>query len=127
VVKYFGKRHQTNSDEVKLRSYCSLFEEILDSSNGQKVYLFVVLGTELQTLNPPIVEHVRRFSYANQARLAQILNEGKDSGEFSCGDIQETAAMIFALLKGAFLLARLHGGAATYQAIIEQQLMQLIK
>ncbi len=67
------------------------------------------------------------FYRNNEARLVQILNQGKESGEFSfVGDIQAMATLIFSLLEGGFLVARAHGGASQYRAIVEQ-LIQLVK
>ncbi|WP_337886149.1 TetR/AcrR family transcriptional regulator [Fischerella thermalis] len=118
---------QSDSAEVKLRRYCSLFEATLCSGNGDKVCLYGMVGAELATLKHPLVDRVTAFYRNNEARLVQILNQGKESGEFSfVGDIQAMATLIFSLLEGGFLVARAHGGASQYRAIIEQ-LIQLVK
>lgn len=118
---------QSDSAEVKLRSYCSLFEATLCSGNGDKACLYGMVGAELATLKHPLVERVTAFYRNNGARLVQILNQGKESGEFSfVGDIQAMATLIFSLLEGGFLVARAHGGASQYRAIVEQ-LIQLVK
>lgn len=118
---------QPDSAEVKLRRYCSLFEATLGSGDGDKACLYGMVGAELATLKHPLVERVTAFYRDNEARLVQILNQGKESGEFSfAGDTQAMATLIFSLLEGGFLVARAHGGATQYRAIVEQ-LMRLVK
>ena len=118
---------QSDSAEVKLRRYCSLFEATLSSGNGDKACLYGMVGAELATLKHPLVERVTLFYRDNEARLDKILSLGKESGEFSfVGDIEAMATLIFSLLEGGFLVARADGGAAQYRAIVEQ-LMQLVK
>lgn len=118
---------QPDSAEVKLRRYCSLFEATLSSGDGDKACLYGMVGAELATLKHPLVERVTAFYRDNEARLVQILNQGRESGEFSfAGDIQTMATLIFSLLEGGFLVARAHGGATQYRAIVEQ-LMRLVK
>jgi TetR/AcrR family transcriptional repressor of nem operon len=86
-----------------------------------------MVGAELATLKHPLVERVTSFYRDNEARLVKILSQGKESGEFRfVGDIQAMATLIFSLLEGGFLVARAHGGAAQYRAIVAQ-LMQLVK
>lgn len=118
---------QSDSAEVKLRRYCSLFEATLSSGDGDKACLYGMVGAELATLKHPLVERVTTFYLNNEARLIQILKQGKASGEFRfAGEIQAMAMLIFSLLEGGFLIARAHGGAAQYRAIVEQ-LIQVVK
>jgi TetR/AcrR family transcriptional repressor of nem operon len=118
---------QSDSAEVKLRRYCSLFEATLSSGNGDKACLYGMVGAELATLKHPLVERVTLFYRDNEARLVKILSQGKESGEFSfVGDIQPMATLIFSLLEGGFFVARADGGATQYRAIVEQ-LMRLVK
>jgi TetR/AcrR family transcriptional regulator, transcriptional repressor for nem operon len=118
---------QSDSAEVKLRRYCSLFEATLSSGNGDKACLYGMVGAELATLKHPLAERVTLFYRDNEARLVKILSQGKESGEFSFGgDILAMATLIFSLLEGGFLVARAHGGATQYRVIVEQ-LMRLVK
>jgi TetR/AcrR family transcriptional regulator, transcriptional repressor for nem operon len=118
---------QSESAEVKLRRYCSLFEATLNSGDGDKVCLCGMVGAELATLKHPLVERVTAFYRNNEVRLVALLTQGKESGEFRfAGEIPAMATLIFSLLEGGFLVARAHGGSAQYRAIVEQ-LMQLIK
>jgi TetR/AcrR family transcriptional regulator, transcriptional repressor for nem operon len=118
---------QSDSAEVKLRRYCSLFEATLSSGGGDKACLCGMVGAELATLKHPLVERVTAFYRNNEVRLVSILTQGKESGEFVfAGEIPAMATLIFSLLEGGFLVARAHGGSAQYRAIVEQ-LMQLVK
>ena len=118
---------QPDLAEVKLRRYCSLFEATLSSGNGDKACLYGMVGAELATLKHPLVERVTAFYRDNESRLIKILDQGRESGEFSFfGEIPAMATLIFSLLEGGFLIARANGGTAQYRAIIEQ-LMQLVK
>jgi TetR/AcrR family transcriptional regulator, transcriptional repressor for nem operon len=118
---------QPDSAEIKLWRYCSLFEATLNSGNGDKACLYGMVGAELATLKHPLVNRVTTFYRDNEARLVQILNQGRDSKEFNfAGDIHAMAMLIFALLEGGFLITRADGGAAQYRAIVEQ-LMRLVK
>jgi TetR/AcrR family transcriptional regulator, transcriptional repressor for nem operon len=118
---------QSDAAEVKLRRYCSLFEATLSSGNGDKACLYGMVGAELATLKHPLAERVTLFYRDNEALLVKMLSQGKESGEFRfVGDIHAMAMLIFSLLEGGFLVARAHGGATKYRAIVEQ-LMQLVK
>jgi TetR/AcrR family transcriptional repressor of nem operon len=118
---------QSDSAEVKLRRYCSLFEATISSGNGDKACLYGMVGAELATLKHPLVERVTQFYCDNEARLVKILSQGQESGEFSfVGDLHAMAMSIFSLLEGGFLVARAYGGATQYRAIVEQ-LMRLVK
>lgn len=86
-----------------------------------------MLGAELATLNHPSVERIRQFYQANEEKLATLLEDGCQDGSFRfTGDIRAMAALIFELLEGGMLIARVRGGAAHFHRTIEQ-LMQLVK
>ena len=107
----------------KLRAYAGLFEGTLSEGKQDKACLCGMLGAELSTLGNPSVAGVRRFYRENEARLVQILEEGKDQGVFHFkGDIKLVAAMIFSLLEGGALLARAEGGHKRLHAMAEQML-----
>ncbi|MUG95171.1 TetR family transcriptional regulator [Scytonema sp. UIC 10036] len=117
----------SDSPEVKLRRYCSLYEATLSSGSQDKACLCAMLGAELATLNHPSVERVRQFYQANEERLVTFLKEGCQDGSFRFpGDIAAMAALIFGLLEGGMLIARVHGGTAHFHQVIEQ-LIQLVK
>lgn len=115
------------SAEIKLRRYCGLFEATLSSGEQDKACLCGMLGAELASLKNPLVERVTKFYQDNEMRLAQILTEGKESGEFKfSGDINIMAKLIFSLLEGGILIVRADGGVNQFREIIEQ-LLKLVK
>ena len=117
----------SGTPEVKLRSYCGLFETTLSSGDRDKVCLCAMLGAELETLNHPLVERVHNFYEANEERLMTLLNDGRADGSFRIDeDVQTMASLIFGLLEGGMLVARVRGGSDQFRQVIEQ-LMQLIK
>jgi TetR/AcrR family transcriptional regulator, transcriptional repressor for nem operon len=117
----------SDAPEVKLRRYCGLFEATLSSGNQDKACLYAMLGSELATLNYPLVEQVRSFYQANEKRLVILLNAGHQDGSFRfTGDAQAMASLIFGLLEGGMLIARVQGGATQFHRVIEQ-LLYLIK
>ncbi len=118
---------QPDSAETKLRRYCALFEATLSSGEGDKACLYGMVGAELATLKHPLAERVAAFYRNNEERLARILKQGTNAGEFGfAGDVQVMATLVFSLLEGGILIARAHGGAIQYRAVIEQ-LMRLVK
>lgn len=117
----------SDGSEVKLRRYCSLFEATLSSGCQDKACLCAMLGAELATLKSPAVEGVRQFYQANESRLATLLAAGQEDGSFCfAGTPQVMAALVFSLLEGGMLVARVEGGAPRFHQVIEQ-LVQLVK
>lgn len=117
----------SDAPEVKLRRYCGLYEAILSSGSQDKACLCAMLGAELATLNHSSVERVRQFYQANEERLGILLQDGYQDGSFRfVGDLPAMAALIFGLVEGGMLVARVQGGAAQFHRVIEQ-LMQMVK
>jgi TetR/AcrR family transcriptional repressor of nem operon len=111
---------------AKLRRYAALFEATLSEGKGDKVCPFAMLGAELASLNSPAAQRVRRFYDENEARLARVVEEGREKGQFHFkGDPRRVAAMFFALLEGAVLIARAEGGPKRLHALAEQALKLL--
>jgi TetR/AcrR family transcriptional repressor of nem operon len=118
--------HSTLSPAAKLRKYAGLFEATLCEGNQDKACLFGMLGAELSTLGSPAAAGVRRFYRDNEARLARILEEGRDKGQFRFkGNAKLVATMIFSLLEGGALVARAEGGHKRLGAMIDQALKLL--
>jgi TetR/AcrR family transcriptional regulator, transcriptional repressor for nem operon len=112
---------------VKLRRYCSLFAETLNSGQQDKACLCGILTAELKSLNAPIVDRITQFYQDNEVYLEQILQAGLESGEFTFqGNPQTMAKLIFSLMEGDLLIARTQGGVARIQATT-QQMMTLIQ
>jgi TetR/AcrR family transcriptional repressor of nem operon len=113
---------ESNLDPAaKLRKYAGLFEATLCDGKQDKACLCGMLGAELSTLGLPSAAGVRRFYRDNEARLARVLEEGRETGQFHFkGEAKLVAAMIFALLEGGVLIARVEGGHKRLHAMVEQ-------
>jgi TetR/AcrR family transcriptional repressor of nem operon len=112
--------------EAKLRKYAGLFEATLCEGKKDKACLFGMLGAELSTLGSPSAAGVRKFYRENEARLARVLDEGREKGQFRFkGEAKMAAAMIFALLEGGALMARAEGGHKRLHMMVEQSVKLL--
>lgn len=115
------------SPEIKLRRYCGLYEATLSSGAQDKACLCGMLGAELASLKHPLVEKVCAFYRDNEYRLAKILEQGRQTGDFRFGgEPQALASLIFAALEGGMLVARAQGGAQKFRNTVEQ-LITLVK
>lgn len=116
-----------DSPEDKLRRYCQMFEETLCSGSQDKACLCGMLGAEWASLNAPILERVRSFYRFNEEKLAILLKQGRQAGSFHfSGEVETMASLIFGLLEGGILVARVQGKADRFHSVIEQ-LMLLVK
>ncbi|ELS05150.1 transcriptional regulator [Xenococcus sp. PCC 7305] len=116
-----------DSAEIKLRRYCGLFEDTLNSGEQDKACLCGMLGAEVKTLNSPLAEQISYFYQENEIRLVKLLTQGIETGVFSfSGETAAMAKLIFSLLEGELLIARAHSGVAHFPVVVEQ-LFQLLK
>ncbi len=120
---------ESKKDSVeKLRAYAGLFEATLSEGKQDKACLCGMLGAELSTLGGPAAAGIKRFYRENEARLVRVLEEGKAQGQFHYkGEAKLVAAMIFSLLEGGALVARVEGGHMRLHALAEQTLKLLLK
>lgn len=120
---------ESKKDSVeKLRAYAGLFEATLSEGKQDKACLCGMLGAELSTLGGPAAAGIKRFYRENEARLVRVLEEGKAQGQFYYkGEAKLVAAMIFSLLEGGALVARVEGGHMRLHALAEQTLKLLLK
>jgi TetR/AcrR family transcriptional regulator, transcriptional repressor for nem operon len=117
----------SDSAEVKLRNYCGLFAATLSSGSQDRVCLCGMLGAELATLDDSTLELVRGFYQFNVEKLAILLTLGRQQGSFNfSGDVRAMAYLIFSVLEGAMLVARVEGGVTEFEGAIEQ-LILLVK
>lgn len=111
---------------AKLRKYAALFEATLCDGKRDKACPFAVLGAELTSLGGPSAARVRRFYRDSEERLARVIEEGRRKKQFQFhGDAKRVAAMFFALLEGAVLIARAEGGPRRLHALADQALKLL--
>ena len=117
----------SESAETKLHRYCELFEATLSSGEQDKACLCGMLGAEVKTLNSPLSEQITHFFQENEIRLTKLLTQGKEDGVFSfSGETAAMAKLIFSLLEGELLIARVHGDVTHFRVVVEQ-LFQLVK
>ena len=117
----------SESAEIKLSRYCGLFEATLSSGEQDKVCLCGMIGAEVKTLSPSLTEQIAHFFQENEIRLTKLLTQGKDESVFGfSGDAEAMAKLIFSLLEGELLIARVHGDITHFQVVVEQ-LFQLVK
>jgi TetR/AcrR family transcriptional repressor of nem operon len=111
---------------AKLRKYAALFEATLSQGRRDKACPFAILGGELSSLDAPSTARVRRFYRDSEERLARVVEAGRAEGQFHFkGDPRQVAAMLFALLEGAILIARAEGGPKRLHAVVRQALKLL--
>ena len=109
------------SPKEKLQKYIDLFEATLKSDCGDKACLYGMIGAEIETLSAGPADKVRHFHEGNEARLAKMLNEGRETKVFRFnGDPKTIAALIFSLLEGALLIVRAKGGVKQFRKITSQ-------
>jgi TetR/AcrR family transcriptional repressor of nem operon len=109
------------SPAKQLDRYVALFHATLREGDNDKACLCGMLGAELATLNAPAADLVRAFYQENERRLARILDRGLETGDFRfAGTARAAAALVFALLEGAVLIARARGGVAHFKTVTDQ-------
>jgi TetR/AcrR family transcriptional repressor of nem operon len=119
-------RSKSKADQ-KLQRYVGIFEATLRDGSQDKACLCGMLGAELATLRSHSVRQVRSFYEANEARLLQILEEGRQDGSFRFEEsARQTASLIFSLLEGAVLISRAQDGTPHFKGI-GVQLLKLIR
>ena len=114
------------SPKEKLLKYIDLFEATLRSDNGDKACLYGMLGAEITTLGLDSAVKVQLFHEGNEKRIAKILTEGRKLKMFGFkGRPEAAAALVFALLEGAVLIARARGGVDHFREIARQLMLLL--
>lgn len=107
--------------EERIVRYASLFEATLALGKHDKACLCGVLGAELATLGSASADIVRDFYEQNEKRLARMLDDGRKQGTLLfVGSSRAMAALIFALLEGAVLIARARGGRKAFREVAAQ-------
>jgi len=100
-----GRIDATGADAIeKLSRYVSIYADVLAN---RRMCLCGMLAAEYATLPKSVKAEVTRFFDANEAWLAGVLEEGKQSKDVSFGGSAiETARTMSASLEGAMMLAR---------------------
>lgn len=97
--------------KTKLKRYCNLFVETLQSGANDKGCLCGMLMAELLSLDATAQEKVRTFLHSNASAVEAILSEGAEDGTLqSQSSTKVTARLVLATLEGGLLVARCEGG-----------------
>lgn len=90
---------------VKFERFVDLF---IGTVRSGKICLCGMFASDLSTLSETVQQPVRAFFSESEAWLAQLLKSGRDGGKFSfSGSPQTKAQVIFSMLEGAMITARL--------------------
>ncbi len=127
VVERYAERFLAAVDGVitsdidglaKLQGVVALFEQTLRQEGGRAVCACGMLASELGTLDDRTAELVRTFFADCVQRVAVVLNTGRGDGSLAfSGQPEGLANLIFSLLQGALMTARVTGGARQFRAI----------
>jgi TetR/AcrR family transcriptional repressor of nem operon len=105
----------------KLARYCRLFEQTLRKSAGERACPCGMLGAEVTTLSPEAGKELRAFYNENARGLAAILDDGLHDGSLAFeGRSDDLAWLLFSMLEGAMLVARVEGGVGRFTRILRQ-------
>lgn len=105
----------------KLRRFCGVFEATLRDDACDKACPCGMLGAEIVTLAPQAAQRLRVFYRLVNRRVAGFLRDGRRDGTLVfAGDPAVVAFMLFSLLEGAMLVARVEGGVAAFRSVVKQ-------
>lgn len=105
----------------KLRRLVDLFEGTLREDACEKACPCGMLGAEIGTLAPEAARRLRGFYRAVVQRIADYLRQGAADGSLKVsGDATILAWMLFSLLEGGMLVARVEGGHERFRAMVRQ-------
>ena len=89
----------------KIERYVEIF---VDTARAGKICLGEMCATDSATLSEAMQAEVKLFFKDNEAWLANVCKQGKEAGKFSFeGSPKTKAEIIFAMLEGALIAARL--------------------
>jgi TetR/AcrR family transcriptional repressor of nem operon len=109
----------------KLNRYVSVFRTTLEV--GNRMCLCGMLAADFATLDPPIVEDLRRSFEDHETWLTQVLETGLVSGalKFS-GSARDEARLMVSSLEGAMLIARAFEDVTRFEDSARRLLGRLI-
>lgn len=129
IVRYRGVfvarlneiRHAKTTGAAKMDRYCRMFAATLEEADCDRACPCGMLGAEIATLAPEAAEQLAGFYRDNASGLAAILDEGRRDGSLRFdGRADEVAWMLFSMLEGAMLVARVSGGAEQFKKVVSQ-------
>jgi TetR/AcrR family transcriptional repressor of nem operon len=113
----------SRSAREKLRRYVALYDAVM---REDRMCLCGMFAAEYATLPEPMQEELRRFFDANEAWLAAVLREGRETGEIYFPESPEQRARVFVgALEGAMLMARSYRDDRRFRAAADYLLADL--
>jgi len=107
----------------KLRRYAGLYDSVM---RKDRMCLCGMLAAEYSTLPESMQTELIAFFNANESWLADVLENGRESGTFSFrGPSKARAQSLLGALEGALLVARAYGDDRRFRATAKQLLDDL--
>lgn len=114
------------SAAARLERFADLFEATLRQAQCAKACPCGMLGAEIATLEPRAADRLSRFYQQLIAALADLVAAGRKDGSLrAAGPPEDIAWLIFGLLEGTMLVARVAGGAELFRRVTRQLLRSL--
>jgi len=115
-----GIQRSVPDSEGKLRAYVQLYADVL---RKDRMCLCGMLAAEQATLPKPMRVALNAFFDANEAWLADVLEEGRRTGAVYVEvPVVEEARLLVASLEGAMLVARSYGDSRRFVSAAERVL-----
>lgn len=110
---------------AKLRQVVATIDEV-HVRDGGKACLFAMMTSEAEDPDGRLLPEVGGYVEQFEKRLATILEQGCEEGEFRfSGSARRTASVLFCFLQGAMINARLHAGKSWFPQVCQQMLALL--
>lgn len=109
----------------KLARYVSVFRRTLEV--GNRMCLCGMIAADFSTLDPTIVEELRRSFEDHEAWLKRVLESGMESGALTLsGSVTDEARLLISSLEGAMLIARSFEDITRFEECVRGLLGRLI-
>lgn len=109
----------------KLARYVSIFRRNLEV--GNRMCLCGMIAADFSTLDPMIVEELRRSFEDHEAWLNRVLESGMESGALTLsGSVTDEARLLISSLEGAMLIARSFEDITRFEECVRGLLGRLI-
>jgi TetR/AcrR family transcriptional repressor of nem operon len=104
---------------ARLKRFCDLFDATLQADACEKACPCGMLGAEIATLEPAAADRLKGFYRDLLGRIGRTLDEGRRDGSFQFdGRPADLARLLFSMLEGGMLVARVEGGRDAFRAMV---------
>ena len=118
-------RRQTSKALERLQRYMNLYDAVM---RNDRVCLCGMLAAEYITLPVRMQNELRRFFKTNERWLAEVLEEGRRTGNLCFnGSAQERAGVLLGALEGTMLVARSYSDGRVFRSATKRLLADLRK